>query len=436
MAPPHRLLFGLVLLRLLSATVALSPPAPPAAGPAFPLAQTKALVPLRSKPHLMSTFLTIPRALRQFLLVNDNLRGRDQRALWLRAVAAIHPTIRLAVVLLALSAICALWLRPGWEDPTQCIPVGLGLASICRAALALAVLMTVLTTVGVMVALEISRAMRERRKDAALTEEYLAAAAASAAYERTPENRLRELNTRGVEGIRNWAVDDELSDEDIGVFVNAYDQAVIIAFKGTSSLRDWASNLRRIVPGDEEKSETFQRAVATSRKVRDKYLLYRSIQLTGHSRGGGMADFVGRKLGLPSSSFNPATWGKVLKDEEPALRSVTQRTADLVSVLESFFPKDRQVRSRLPKHWPHLLVGPVIGCICFILASRAQRCCPTGEERWRLLPGLGRLDGLWLSAAAAAVVSTWMRKMGTIAVVFSVLLFMVYEHTVLNFTMR
>ena len=40
------------------------------------------------------------------------------------------------------------------------------------------------------------------------------------------------------------------------------------------------------------------------------------------------------------------------------------------------------------------------------------------------------------AAAAAAVVSTWMRKMGTIAVVFSVLLFMVYEHTVLNFTMR
>ena len=115
-------------------------------------------------------------------------------------------------------------------------------------------------------------------------------------------------------------MDDELSDEDIGVFVNAYDQAVIIAFKGTSSLRDWASNLRRIVPGDEESRRRFSER-STSRKVRDKYLLYRSI-LTGHSRGGGMADFVGRKLGLPSSSFNPATWGKVLKDEEPALRSV------------------------------------------------------------------------------------------------------------------
>ena len=108
--------------------------------------------------------------------------------------------------------------------------------------------------------------MRERRKDDELSEEHLVAAAASAAYETTPERRLQELNTRGVEGIGNWAVDDELSDEDIGVFVNAHEQAVIIAFKGTSSLRDWASNLRRIVPGDEEGSATFRRAVATSRR--------------------------------------------------------------------------------------------------------------------------------------------------------------------------
>ena len=422
---------------LCGAVAALSPSTSPPPPPQ-PQSQRPLLAPRALPPRAVSSLLYVPKLLRQLLVVDESVRGRDQRALWLRAIAAVHPTIRLAVMLLSVAVACAIWLRPGWEDPDQCIPVGLGpwLGSACRAAVALMAVSIGLTWLGTTAALGIARGMRERHKDRELSEEHLVAAAASAAYERTPENRLRELNTRGVDAIGNWAVDDELSDEDIGVFVNAYQQAVIIAFKGTSSLRDWASNLRRIVPGDEESSETFRRAVATSRRVRDKYMLYRSIQLTGHSRGGGMADFVGRKLGLPSSSFNPATWGKVLRAEEPALRSVTQRTADLVSVLESFFPKDRQVRSRLPKHWPHLLVGPAIGGLCLLMASRARHCCPTGEEPWRVLGRLGAFEGVRISAAAAAVVARWMQKLGKAACILSVLLFMMYEHTVLNFTKR
>ena len=106
-----------------------------------------------------------------------------------------------------------------------------------------------------------------------------------------------------------------------------------------------------------------------------------------------------------------------------------------MSVLESFFPKDRQVRSRCRSIGRTSSWAPSLAASAS--SSRPERSDAAQRERsGGGYSRLGRLDGLWLSAAAAAVVSTWMRKMGTIAVVFSVLLFMVYEHTVLNFTMR
>ena len=390
---------------------------------------------------------SVPTALRSLLVVNEGVRGRDQRAIWLRALAMVHPRLRVSFLLCVLAIAIVLRLRPGWQDPSQCVAVRLGPAlSACRAALGVAAVSLLVAALAIALVLEARRGMAEQRKDEQLSDDYLVAAAASAAYEFTPENRLRELNIRGVES-GNWAVDEEFVDEDIAVFVNRHEQAVIIAFKGTSSLSDWASNMRRIIPGDEEKSATFQRAVQVSKRVRDKYILFNSIRLTGHSRGGSMADFVGRKLGLPSSSFNPASWGKVLRSEEPAASSVSHRTADLVSVLEAFFPKDRRVMSRPPKHWPHLLVGPVLSVLCFVLASRARRAASKcelnleeiGGRCWQIVSAgmlSGGEDGVWLSAETAAVLSQWMRRSGTVAIVLSFLAFMAYEHTVLNFTLR
>ena len=279
--------------------------------------------------------------LRSLLIVDESVRGADQRALWLRALASVHPWYRLAAVLVLAIVVSVLRLRDGMHG-ARCVPVRLGpIGARCRAALALgAVLFAAAATVLSLVS-DAWRGALEERKDSELTEELRAAAAASAAYESTPEARQRELATRGVDSA-NWVVDDELSCETVGVFVNRHEQSVIVAFRGTASLGDWASNLRRIVPGDEAGSRAFQNGLATARRARDKYLLYRSFLLTGHSRGGAMADFVGRKLGLPAVTFNPATWGKVLHEQEPARLSVTSRTNDVISVLETLFPGDRQ----------------------------------------------------------------------------------------------
>ena len=237
--------------------------------------------------------LALYRATSRALLIDDRVRGRDQRALWLRAVAAVHPSVRLGVVLLSLAVLAALWLRPGWSA-AQCVPIAFGpwLGSACRSALALALVVGGVALAVVGLAVQVYRGMAEEDKDRALSEELLAAAASSAAYEERPAARLAELRNRGVDSA-NWRVDDELSSPTCAVFANPHEQRVIVAYRGTATLDDWGSNLRRIVPGDEERSFSFQRGLATARRVQAKYVLWPSVLITGHSRGGTMADFVG-----------------------------------------------------------------------------------------------------------------------------------------------
>ena len=63
-----------------------------------------------------------------------------------------------------------------------------------------------------------------------------------------------------------------------------------------------------------------------------------------------MADLFGRRLGLKSIQINPATWGKLFKHEDEAVESISLRSADLISLLETFPTKGRQVRFRMPKN--------------------------------------------------------------------------------------
>jgi len=336
------------------------------------------------------------------LLVNTKIRGRDQRHIWLRAIALIHPHTRLLLMVIAATAAVAIWLRPGWTH--ECVPLSMfgTTLALCRAVVAVALVASGASATTLAIAYEVYRGAAEERKDASLCEELLAAAASSAAYEESVEHRLAELRRRGVESA-NWHVDERLSDATVAVFYNHHEQRVVVAFRGSASLADWSSNLRRIVPGDLENSPSFQRCLATARAVQAKYVLCTNILLTGHSRGGTVADFAGRKLGLPSTTFNPATWGKAFQEQEPARRSVTVRTGDLISSLEALLPGDRTVTTRPAKH--RLRNVAVLGAAltCFAIASRD----------WPLS---------WLQATAR--VSFWIL----------IGLYLVWVHTVLNFT--
>ena len=129
------------------------------------------------------------------LLLNDKVRGRDQRHAWLRAVAVIHPNVRLLLVLLAIAIATAVWLSPGWK-PKHCVPIHLGTVSPCRAVLAALAVAASATTAIAAIVYEVYRGAAEELKDCSLSEELLAAAASSAAYEVLAARRLGELRRR------------------------------------------------------------------------------------------------------------------------------------------------------------------------------------------------------------------------------------------------
>ena len=194
------------------------------------------------------------------------------------------------------------------------------------------------------------------------------------------------------------------------VLVNSHTQTVIVAFRGSYSVGDWASNIRRIVPGDEDKSQSFQDAERVARAAQARYSFYRKIWLTGHSRGGNMADLFGRRLGLKSIQINPATWGKLFKHEDEAVESISLRSADLISLLETFPTKGRQVRFRMPKnsHVGLLLLPFSLAALWFSLAY------------WtRELP------------RPVAVLLKWLGVVGWIC---GMLFYLMWMHSVLRFT--
>ena len=123
------------------------------------------------------------------LFIDDRVRGRDQRHLWLRMLAMVHPRVRLLLVLSLAVVVVTFWLRPGWSAE-QCVPaIVISTGTLCRAAIALAFVAAGSTTAALVLAYELYRAEAEEHKDSALSEELLAAAASCAAYEESPSRR-------------------------------------------------------------------------------------------------------------------------------------------------------------------------------------------------------------------------------------------------------
>ena len=218
--------------------------------------------------------LTISR----FLLIDYHTRGRDQRRPWVRALAYIHPSWRLAVIMAVLLLILPLWLRHDWASDGDCRTLQLATLHLCSALVKFCGGCAAVGTAAGSVLLALRRAAVEESKDHELSEEHFAAAAAAASYAAAPEDRLTELHERGVES-RNWRVDKQLSTETVATFFNWYTQSVWIAFRGTWSLQDWKSNLASIAPGDEMADERFQQNLEVARAAQHKYVLFKSIRV-------------------------------------------------------------------------------------------------------------------------------------------------------------
>lgn len=217
-------------------------------GPLF-LAALPALPPAEVANRTVARPVAPPRVLVSplfsLLLVNRELRGRDQRHPWVRTVAALHPAWRVGLASAVVALVAA---RGGWGDGT-CTALRASRVLACAAALEYGAAITIAATALTLLVLSYLRDERAESRDYGLTELDLAAAASSAAYAPVG-GRVAELLARGVEST-NWVEDSTLSNEVVAVLYNRHTQTCVVAFRGTLTLGDWTSNLKTILPGRE-----------------------------------------------------------------------------------------------------------------------------------------------------------------------------------------
>ena len=80
---------------------------PPSAPPSSPPSQLPQLI-LSSAERALDTVKAVPAGVKAVLVLDEAVRGRDQRALPIRALALVHPYVRVALTVVAFAVACAL----------------------------------------------------------------------------------------------------------------------------------------------------------------------------------------------------------------------------------------------------------------------------------------------------------------------------------------
>jgi len=74
----------------------------------------------------------------------------------------------------------------------------------------------------------------------------------------------------------------------------------VLSMRGTDELKDWKTNAKQALGF---KDTSYNEAIANARQLRSKGV---DVELTGHSKGGGMAAAAASAAGLPATTFNAA----------------------------------------------------------------------------------------------------------------------------------
>ena len=103
--------------------------------------------------------------------------------------------------------------------------------------------------------------------------------------------------------LEGFVLDRELSTEEHSVFHNSSKNEIVIAYRGTTSLSDVATD-SHVAMGREKHTARYKRSEAVFEKAREKY--DGSMAVTGHSLGGGISLHIAEKYDVEGHHFNPA----------------------------------------------------------------------------------------------------------------------------------
>jgi hypothetical protein len=109
-------------------------------------------------------------------------------------------------------------------------------------------------------------------------------------------NEMRE--TRG------FILDKELSNDEVSTFVNRITNEVVVAYRGTASIKDVGTDLM-VLTSTERLSFRVRSSLKLMEQVLRKYRGFKVVS-TGHSLSGFLSRIVANSFGLESHNFNPA----------------------------------------------------------------------------------------------------------------------------------
>jgi len=130
---------------------------------------------------------------------------------------------------------------------------------------------------------------------------------------------------------RNFRIDMELSNDEVSVFVNQVTNEVVVAYRGTTSIKDVGTDLM-IVTSTERLSFRVRSSLKLMERVLRKYQGF-TVKSTGHSLAGLISRVVANSFGLESHNFNSAESIHGTFQEQNALTFNYRTHYDAVSIL-------------------------------------------------------------------------------------------------------
>lgn len=105
------------------------------------------------------------------------------------------------------------------------------------------------------------------------------------------------------ENIHGYKLDHSLSNEHQAVFHNPTTGDLRVAYRGTQAGRDWATNIR-MAAGRTEDAQQVKELIKSMDAVIKKYGKKPDV-ISGHSKGGGQAIFMGERYGIETHTQDP-----------------------------------------------------------------------------------------------------------------------------------
>ncbi|MAO21170.1 MAG: hypothetical protein CMJ25_10505 [Phycisphaerae bacterium] len=153
---------------------------------------------------------------------------------------------------------------------------------------------------------------------------------ANASYYYKRQNFVKEFLNEMKE-TRGFVLDPELSNEEVSTFVNTSTQEIVVAYRGTSSIKDIGTDLM-VLTSTERLSFRVRSSLKLMERVLRKYTGFKIVS-TGHSLGSFLSRVVGNTFNSENHNFNPAEsiHGSFIKQNEMTFNYRTH--FDAVSIL-------------------------------------------------------------------------------------------------------